>query len=66
MNLPKIIWQGIFIMGLCMLLSWQPKPHVPEICELTGQVYVTTNRQLADYRVAKLDEDSPSDLRVFE
>ena len=54
------------VTGLCVWLSWQPKPRVPEIGELAGQVYVTTNRQLADYRVAKIDEATPSYLRVFE
>lgn len=67
-NFSQWIFQIWSLPILVLLLGAQPagSEPSPEICALTGRVFVTTQRQMADYRVAKLDEDAPADLLIFE
>ncbi|MEL7191326.1 MAG: hypothetical protein AAFO96_02730 [Bacteroidota bacterium] len=68
MNFSQWIFHIWSLPILALLLGAHPTDYEPspEICVLTGRVFVTTDRQMADYRVAKLDEDAPADLLVFE
>ena len=64
----KMSMKGIFFIGILgiFLLNGSFVMAPPKYCQLSGQVFVVNVPTQANYRVAKVDMDAPSDFKVIE